>query len=156
MAMIHKTAIIDEGAEIGENVAIGPYCVVGKDVVLKNNVTLQSHVVLGGRTTIGEGTMIYPFASLGLRPQDLKFKGEPSVLRIGKNNVIREYVTMNPGTEGGGMITEVGDHCLFMMSTHVAHDCKIGNHVIMSRLAITLSLVVCQRYINSYVLAPMP
>src|SRR5690606_36982762 len=105
------------------------------DVELGDRVALVSHVVVAGRTKIGAGTRIYPFASIGHPPQDLKYKGEPSELVIGTNNVIREHVTMNPGTEGGGMITRVGDNCLFMVGVHVAHDCQIGDHVIMANNA---------------------
>ena len=132
---IHPTAIIEDGANIGANVSIGPYCVIGKDVTLHDNVTLKSHVAVDGLTTIGEGTVVYPFASLGSAPQDLKYAGERSELVIGKNNTIREHVTMNPGTKDGGMKTVVGDNCLFMMATHVAHDCVIGNNVIMANNA---------------------
>ncbi len=133
--IIHSTAIIEEGAQIGDNCQIGPYCTVGPHVVLGKNITLKSHVVVDGRTTIGEGTTIYPFASIGTAPQDLKYHGEPSELIIGKNNTIREHVTMNPGTESGAMKTVVGDNCLFMMATHVAHDCVLGDHVIMANNA---------------------
>ncbi len=131
MADIHPTALVDPAAKIAASVSIGPYCVVGPKVTLGENVRLVSHVVVDGITTVGEGTTIYPFASIGHRPQDLKYKGEDSRLAIGKNNQIREYVSMNPGTEGGGMLTSVGDHCLFMVGSHVAHDCRIGDHVIL-------------------------
>jgi UDP-N-acetylglucosamine acyltransferase len=132
---IHPTAIVDPSAQLGKDVSIGPYCVIGPHVRLGDGVRLLSHVVVDGRTTIGVNTVVYPFASLGHRPQDLKFKGEPSTLEIGSNNQIREHVTMNPGTEGGGMVTKVGDNCLFMMASHVAHDCKIGNNVILANNA---------------------
>ena len=132
---IHPTAIIDPNAQLGNNVKIGPYSVVGPNVKLGDNVELKSHVVVEGYTTVGEGTVIYPFASIGHDPQDLKFHGEKSELIIGKNNKIREHVTMNPGTESGGMKTVIGDNCLFMMSTHVAHDCILGNNVIMANNA---------------------
>lgn len=132
---IHPTAVIAEGAIIGANVSIGPYSVVGADVTLADGVTLHSHVVVDGHTTIGEGTEVFPFASIGHRPQDKKFKGENSKLIIGARNVIREHVTMNPGTEGGGMVTTVGDDCLFMASSHVAHDCRVGNRVILANNA---------------------
>lgn len=132
---IHPTAVIETGAELGANVRIGPYCVVGAHVILRDNVVLHSHVVIGGHTTIGAGTQIFPFASIGSAPQDLKFGGEPSRLIIGENNTIREHVTMNPGTEGGGMETVVGNNGLFMMASHVAHDCHIGNNVIMANNA---------------------
>ncbi len=129
---IHPTAIIDPAAVIGAGVVIGPYCVIGPHVVLSDGVRLISHVVVDGRTRIGAETTVYPFASLGHPPQDLKYGGEPSTLEIGARNRIREYVTMNPGTEGGGMITRVGDDCLFMVASHVAHDCQVGNHVILA------------------------
>jgi UDP-N-acetylglucosamine acyltransferase len=132
MTDIHPTAIIDPRAEIGSGVSIGPYCVVGPDVKLAEGVTLHSHVVIAGRTTIGARTQLYPFASIGQPPQDLKYHGEPSTLEIGSDNLIREYVTMNPGTEGGGMVTRVGNNCTFLASAHVGHDCIIGNNVILS------------------------
>lgn len=135
MASIHETAVVDAAAKIGADVSIGPYCVVGPDVTLGDGVVLIAHVVVDGLTKIGEGTQIYPFASIGLPPQDLKYAGEKSTLIIGRNNVIREYVTMNPGTEGGGMETRVGDNGLFMIGTHIAHDCRVGNHVIMANNA---------------------
>ena len=133
--IIHPTAVIEDGAQIGQGCQIGPYCVVGPHVVLGDNITLKSHVVVEGRTTIGADTTIYPFASIGTSPQDLKYHGEPSELIIGKNNTIREHATMNPGTEAGAMKTIVGDNCLFMMATHVAHDCVIGDNVIMANNA---------------------
>lgn len=132
---IHPSAIIDPKAQLGVNVTIGPFSVIGPNVQLHDNVELKSHVVVDGHTQIGEGTLIFPFASIGHAPQDLKYRNEPSQLIIGKNNKIREHVTMNPGTETGGMMTRVGDNCLFMMSTHVAHDCILGNHVIMANNA---------------------
>ncbi|MCK5284432.1 MAG: acyl-ACP--UDP-N-acetylglucosamine O-acyltransferase [Alphaproteobacteria bacterium] len=132
---IHPTAIIEDGAKIADGVEIGAYCVIGAEVNLGKNVVLKSHVVIEGRTSIGEGSIIYPFASLGTSPQDLKFDGEKSILEIGKNNVIREYVTMNPGTKTGVMRTVVGDNNLFMMSSHIAHDCVIGSNVIMANNA---------------------
>lgn len=135
MTEIHPTAIIDPGATLGDRVVIGPYCHVGSDVAIGDGGRLHSHVVVAGRTTIGANTHIYPFASIGHQPQDLKYSGEPSELVIGANNIIREHVTMNPGTEGGGMITRVGNNCLFMMSAHVAHDCILGNHVILANNA---------------------
>ena len=132
---IHPTAIIDPDATLGDNVSVGPYCVIGPHVKLADSVTLSAHVVIDGHTEIGAHTKISPFVSLGSPPQDLKYKGEPTQLFIGQNNTIREYTTMNPGTEDGGGITRVGDNGLFMMSTHVAHDCEIGNHVIMANNA---------------------
>ena len=135
MPDIHSTAIVADGATIGDAVAIGPYCVVGPDVALADGVRLVSHVVVAGRTSIGPNTHVYPFASIGTPPQDMKYKGEPSMLEIGANNIIREQVTMNPGTAGGGMVTRVGNNCLFMVGAHVAHDCVIGNHVILANNA---------------------
>jgi UDP-N-acetylglucosamine acyltransferase len=134
-AEVHAAAVIEDGAEIGPGCRIGPYCVVGAEVVLGPRVVLHSHVAVAGRTTIGEDTVIFPFASIGHIPQDLKFHGERVELIIGARNSIREHATMNPGTEGGGGVTRVGDDNLFMMSTHVAHDCIIGNHVIMANNA---------------------
>ena len=132
MTLIHKLAVVEDGAVLGEGVKIGPFCHVGAHVVLKAGAELISNAVVAGRTTIGAGTKVYPFASLGHPPQDLKYKGEPSTLSIGANCVIREGVTMNPGTEGGGMITTVGDNCLFLANSHVAHDCRVGSNVIFS------------------------
>ncbi len=131
MPDIHPTAVVDDGAHIGANVTIGPYSIVGARVELAEGVTVMSHVVVNGRTSIGANTKVYPFASIGLAPQDLKYKGEPSRLEIGCNNIIREHVTMHGGTEGGGMVTRVGNNCLFMVACHVAHDCRIGDHVVM-------------------------
>jgi len=135
MATIHPTAVIAAEAQLAADVKIGPYCVIGKNVVIGEGTELFSHVVVEGHTQIGKGCKIYPFSSLGHAPQDLKYKGEPSKLEIGDHNTIREHVTMNPGTEGGGMLTSVGSHCLFMTSSHVAHDCKVGNHVILANNA---------------------
>jgi len=132
---IHQTAIIGKGAELGAGVKIGPYCVIGADVKLGNGVELKSHVVVDGYTVIGDETVVFPFASLGHAPQDLKYSGEKSELLIGKRNKIREHVTMNPGTAGDKMKTVVGDNCLFMMASHVAHDCVVGNNVIMANNA---------------------
>ena len=132
---IHPTAVVDPAAKLGEDVFIGPFCVVGPDVELGDRVRLTSHVVVEGRTRVGEDTVIYPFASIGHRPQDLKFKGEPSELIIGRNNQIREHVTMSPGTEGGGMVTRIGDNGLFMVGVHVAHDCVVGNHAVLANNA---------------------
>lgn len=132
---VHATAIVAPSARIGSGVRIGPYCVVGSDVVLDDEVVLHSHVVVEGRTTVGARTQIFPFASIGHRPQDLKYKGEASELTIGSDCTVREHVTMNPGTEGGGLQTRVGNGCLFMVGAHVAHDCKIGDKVILANNA---------------------
>ncbi len=135
MPTIHPTAVVEPGAEIAESVSIGPYCVIGPHVQLQDGVELLAHVVVQGRTRIGAGTRIFPFASIGTIPQDMKYRGEPSELIIGSNNTIREHVTMNPGTELGGMVTKIGDNCLFMTGAHVAHDCVLGDHVIMANNA---------------------
>lgn len=143
---IHPTAVIEKGATLGKDVTIGPYCIVGSDVVLGDGVSLRSHVNIEGITRVGEGTQIFPFASIGTAPQDLKFAGEKSELIIGKNNTIREYVTMNPGTQHGAMKTVVGDNCLFMMSAHVAHDCVVGNNVILANNATIAGHVIVGDY----------
>lgn len=135
MATIHATAVVDPHARLADDAVIGPYCIVGPDVELGRGVVLQSHVVVEGRTRIGEATRVFPFASIGLPPQDLKYRGEASELVIGRRNTLREYVTMNPGTEGGGMVTRVGDGCLFMVGAHVAHDCVVGDGVVMANNA---------------------
>ncbi len=136
MSAIHPSAIIEEGAQIGDGVTIGPYCCIGPNVSLADNVELKSHVVIDGRTSIGEGTRIFPFASLGHEPQDLKYDGENSVVEIGARTTIREYVTVHPGTDGGGGNTKIGDDCLLMGSVHVAHDCIIGNNVILAQATV--------------------
>ena len=130
--MIHNSSVISKKAKVSNKTKIGPFCYVGPDVELADNVELVSNVHVEGKTTIGDGTKIFPFASIGTQPQDLKYKGEKTTLEIGKNNIIREYVTVNPGTAGGGSITKIGDNCLFMISSHVAHDCIIGNNVIIA------------------------
>lgn len=130
-ADIHPSAIIEDGAQIGAGCKIGPFCVVGKDVVLHDRVELKSHVVVSGKTSIGEDTVIFSFAVIGEIPQDLKFNGEATRLEIGARNRIREHVTMNTGTEGGGGLTKIGDDGLFMAGCHIAHDAIIGNRVIV-------------------------
>ena len=130
--MIHKSSIIDKKAKIGKNVKIGPFCYIGPKVHIGDSVELISNVHIEGNTKLDQGTKIFPFASIGTQPQDLKFAGEDNSLLIGKKNIIREYVTINPGTKGGGGITQIGDNCLFMISSHIAHDCKIGNNVIIA------------------------
>ena len=130
--MIHKTATVDSKAKINSNVDVGPYTVIGPNVEIGENSVIQSHVNITGNTKIGKNNKIYPFASIGNDPQDLKYKGEESKLEIGDNNKIREYVTINPGTNGGGGITKVGNNCLFMVSAHIAHDCLVGDNVILA------------------------
>ena len=130
--MIHKTSIIDKKAKISSSAKIGPYTIIGPEVEIGENVNIYSHVNISGNTKIRSGTIIFPFSSIGTQPQDLKYKGEKNKLIIGKNNIIREYVTINPGTEGGGGLTSIGNECLFMISSHIAHDCKIGNNVVIA------------------------
>ena len=129
--MIHKTAIIDPKAKIASSVEIGPYCVIGPNVEIGDNTIIQSHVHISVSAKIGKGNKIYPFVSIN-DPQDLKYNGEHTNLVIGNNNKIREYVTINPGTAGGGGKTTIGDNCLFMISSHIAHDCQVGNNVIIA------------------------
>ena len=129
---ISKSSIISEGAKIANNVSIGDFCYIGPNVSINENSKIMSHVHISGDTTIGTGNIIYPFASIGTDPQDLKFKGEKSKLIIGNNNKIREYVTINPGTEHGGGVTKIGNNCLLMISSHIAHDCLIGDNVIVA------------------------
>ena len=139
---IHPSAIVEDGASIAPDVTIGPFAVVGKNVSIASGSVLHSHVVVDGHTSIGEKTEVFPFASLGARPQDLKYSGEASKLIIGSGNIIREHVTMNPGTTGGGMLTKVGDNCLFMVGAHVAHDCQVGDNVILANNATLAGHVV--------------
>ncbi len=129
--MIDKTAIINPKAKIGNNVKIGPYCIIGPNVEIEENTILQSHVNISANAKIGKGNNIYPFVSIN-DPQDMKYSGEPTSLIIGNNNKIREYVTINPGTVGGGGKTVIGNNCLFMISSHIAHDCQVGNNVIIA------------------------
>lgn len=131
MSRIHPSAIVEDGARLGEGCVVGPFCVVGPKVVLGDRVELKSHVVVTGDTRIGEDTVIFPFAVIGEIPQDLKYQGEDTRLVIGARNRIREHATMNPGTTGGGGVTRIGDDGLFMAGTHIAHDCQIGDRVIL-------------------------
>ena len=130
--MIHPTCIIDKEAKISKTANIGAYTIIGPNVEIGDNVHIHSHVNITGNTKIGAKTKIFPFASIGTQPQDIKYKGEKNSLTIGNNNTIREYVTINPGTEGGGNVTSIGNNCLFMISSHIAHDCKIGNNVVIA------------------------
>ena len=129
---IHPLSVVEPGAKLGAGVKIGPFCTIGPHVELGDNSELVSHVAIAGRTRIGTQARIFPFSSIGHIPQDLKYHGEESVLEIGDKCLIREGVTMNPGTEGGGLVTRVGHHCTFLANAHVAHDCIVGNHVIFS------------------------
>ena len=129
--MIDKTAIINKNAKVHSSVKVGPYSIIGPNVEIGENTEIQSHVSITGNTKIGKGNKIYPFVSIN-DPQDLKYNGEKTSLVIGDNNKIREYVTINPGTVGGGGKTVIGNNCLFMISSHIAHDCQVGNNVIIA------------------------
>ena len=133
--MIHETAIVDRKAKISEKTIIGPYSIVGPDVQIDGGAEIQSHVNITGNTIIGSNTKIFPFASIGTNPQDLKYKGEKTKLDIGSNNIIREHVTINTGTDGGGGITKIGSNNLIMIGAHIAHDCIIGNNVVIANSA---------------------
>jgi len=143
-ANIHPTAVVSARARVGRDCFIGPYSIIGDDVELAAGVRLESHCVIDGRTYVGEGTQVFPFVSIGLASQDLKYKGEPSETKIGKRNRIREFVTIHRGTAGGGMLTRTGDDCLIMAQAHIAHDCLIGNGVIMANAATLAGHVVVE------------
>lgn len=142
MADIHATAVVDPEAKLGSDVTVGPFCVIGPDVELGKGVKLHSHIAVAGRTTIGADCEVYPFASIGHSPQDQKYRGEESRLEIGERTIIRENVTINPGTEGGGLLTSIGADCLVMVGAHIAHDCRVGNHVILVNAATLAGHVV--------------
>jgi UDP-N-acetylglucosamine acyltransferase len=135
MSRIHATAVVAPGAEIADGVEIGPYCWIGAQVAIESGAVLMANVVIEGKTRIGGGTRVHPFATLGQPPQSIGFKGPGSGLDIGANNVIREYVTMNGGTNAEGKPTQVGAGGFFMPGAHVAHDCKLGDNVVMSDMA---------------------
>jgi UDP-N-acetylglucosamine acyltransferase len=147
MSRIHQTALINHQAELDSDVEIGPYSVIGAGVRIGKQTRVASHVVIEGRTSLGQGNTIYQFATVGSRPQDLKYRGEASELIIGDRNTIREYVSLNPGTAGGGMVTRVGDHNLLMMHCHIAHDCLIGSHNIIANGATLGGHVVIGDYV---------
>lgn len=148
MSNIHPSSIVSPQAQLGRDCYIGPYSIVGESVVLGDGVRLEAHCVVDGRTEIGEATHVYPFVSIGLASQDLKYKGEPALTRIGRRCAIREFVTIHRGTEGGGMLTEVGDDCLIMAQAHIAHDCIIGNNVIMANGATLAGHVIVEERAN--------
>lgn len=135
MTFIHPSAIVSEKASIGEDCHIGAYSTIGSEVTLGNGVKLDSHVVVDGKTEIGDETRVFPFVSIGLAPQDLKYNNEKTATKIGKRNQIREFATIHRGTEGGGGLTKVGDDNLIMAQAHIAHDCKLGNEIIMANAA---------------------
>lgn len=147
MSRVHPTAIVDARAEIDGDVQIGPYCVIGAGVRIGKGCRVHSHAVISGRTTLGEGNVVFPFASIGDTPQDLKYKGEPSELLIGNRNTIREYVSLNPGTTGGGMVTRVGDQNLLMMQCHIAHDCLLGDRNVVANGATLGGHVVIEDFV---------
>jgi UDP-N-acetylglucosamine acyltransferase len=147
MTRIHQTALINRQAEIDSDVEIGPYSVIGAGVRIGKETRVASHVVIEGRTSLGQGNAIYQFATIGSRPQDLKYRGEASELIIGNHNTIREYVSLNPGTAGGGMVTRIGDHNLLMMHCHIAHDCLLGSHNIIANGATLGGHVVVEDYV---------
>lgn len=147
MNRIHKTALVDAKAELDVDVEIGPYSIIGPEVKIGKGSKIRSHVVIQGRTSIGEGNTFFSFASVGSVPQDLKYRGEPSELIIGHHNTIREYVSLNPGTRGGGMVTRVGDHNLLMMYCHIAHDCVLGSKNIVANGATFGGHVVIEDYV---------
>jgi UDP-N-acetylglucosamine acyltransferase len=147
MTRIHETALVDRRAEIDSDVEIGPYSLVGKHVRIGKGCRVKSHVVIEGRTTLGEGNVLFQFATVGSVPQDLKYKGEPSELIIGNHNTIREFVSLNPGTAGGGMVTRVSDGNLLMMHCHIAHDCILGSHNIIANGATLGGHVVIEDYV---------
>ena len=152
---VHPTAVVDRSAKIPSSCEIGPYCTVGAGVELGKNCELISHVVIGGPSKIGARNQLYPFASVGLAPQDLSYKGEPTRLEIGDDNVIREYVTINRGTVKGGGVTRIGSHALIMAYTHIAHDCQIGDHVIMANAATLGGHVIVEDWATVGALCPV-
>lgn len=145
---IHPTAVVSPRARIGRDCYVGPYSIVGDEVELADGVRLESHCVIDGHTSVGEGTHVFPFVSIGLAPQDLKYMGEASETRVGRRNRIREFVTIHRGTAGGGMLTQTGDDCLIMAQAHIAHDCLLGNGVIMANAATLAGHVVIEDRAN--------
>ena len=147
-SIIHPTAVVEDGAKIGNSCKIGPYCCIGSAVTLDDNVILESHVVISGKTFIGKGTKVWPFASIGSDPQDLKYSGEKTTLTIGQNNFIRECVSISTGTAGGGGNTIIGDNCLFMLGSHVGHDCKLGSNIVIANNSAIAGHVVIEDNVN--------
>ena len=145
---IHPTAIVENGANISNSCRIGPYCCIGPEVTLDDEVSLESHVVVSGKTFIGRGTKIWPFSSVGSNPQDLKYSGEKTALIIGKNNLIRECVSISTGTDGGGGVTSIGNNCLFMLGSHVGHDCKLGDNIVVANNSAIAGHVIIEDNVN--------
>jgi UDP-N-acetylglucosamine acyltransferase len=135
MTYVHPSAVVSPNAQLGRDCHIGPFCIIGDEVTLGDGVRLDGHCVIDGRTSLGAETHVFPFVSIGLASQDLKYRGEPAETRVGRRNRIREFVTIHRGTEGGGMLTRVGDDCLIMAQAHIAHDCRVGDNVIMANAA---------------------
>jgi UDP-N-acetylglucosamine acyltransferase len=152
---IHPTAIVAEGAQIAATATVGPYCTIGSNVVIADHCRLISHVILDGDLTLGSGSIVYPFACLGVAPQDLKYAGEPTRCTIGERNTIREYVTISRGTVGGGGETTVGDSCLIMAYTHIGHDSHIGSHCILANSATLAGHVIVEDYATVGALCPV-
>jgi UDP-N-acetylglucosamine acyltransferase len=147
MTRVHPTAIVDSRADLDSEVEVGPYCVIGAGVKVGKGTKVHSHVTIQGRTTLGESNAIFSFATIGSIPQDLKYKGEPSELNIGNRNTIREYVSLNPGTTGGGMVTRVGDQNLLMMYCHIAHDCSVGSRNVIANGATLGGHVIIEDFV---------
>ena len=145
---IHPTAVVENGANISSSCRIGPYCCIGSEVTLDDEVSLESHVVVSGKTFIGKGTKIWPFSSVGSNPQDLKYSGEKTALIIGKNNLIRECVSISTGTDGGGGVTSIGNNCLFMLGSHVGHDCKLGDNIVVANSSAIAGHVIIEDNVN--------
>ena len=145
---IHPTAILGDGAKIGNSCIIGPYCCIGSEVTLDDDVVLENHVVISGKTFVGKGTKIWSFASIGSDPQDLKYSGEKTTLTIGQNNLIRECVSISIGTNGGGGNTSIGNNCLFMLGSHVGHDCKLGNNIVIANSSAIAGHVIIEDNVN--------
>lgn len=147
MTTIHATASVDPRAELGDEVEVGPYSIIGPKVKIGNGTRVKSHVVIEGNTTLGDANLIFQFTTVGSVPQDLKYRGEDSQLIIGNHNTIREFVSLNPGTAGGGMVTRIGDRNLLMMYCHIAHDCILGDHNIIANGATLGGHVVIEDYV---------
>ena len=145
---IHPTAIVEDGAKISNSCRIGPYCCIGSGVTLDDDVCLESHVVISGKTFVGKGSKIWPFSSVGSDPQDLKYSGEKTTLIIGQNNLIRECVSISTGTDGGGGVTRIGSDCLFMLGSHIGHDCKLGDNIVIANNSAIAGHVIIEDNVN--------
>ena len=152
---VHASAVIAPGAQIPESCTVGPFCTIGPEVVLGENCTLVSHVVLDGRTRIGARNVFYPFCSVGVAPQDLKYRGEPTETILGDDNTIRESVTISRGTAGGGGVTRIGSNCLIMTCAHVGHDSQIGSHCILANAATLAGHVTIEDYVTLGAFCPV-